>query len=274
MTTQQDVIQQACRGSDYRLSLFRPHEIDALRDRIITKTRRGDHVPFVRCIVRDKDVQLRPEEVVRQLYATRLITEYGYPKDRITMDYKVSFVLEEKTADIAILDKDHTDAAHIIVEVRNPGLIQGKSRLRSYCNAAGAPIGVWTNGRQISYYSLTDPGYFEPITDIPNVNQSLSDVLGERFTLKDLVIRDRVAAERKSLKDTIIEIENEVLANSGVDVFEEVFKLIFAKLYDEFLSRMDKAAVNHFLHQESNSPISAQEDTPAIDESNTRAIAF
>ena len=69
-----------------------------------------------------------------------------------------------------------------------------------------------------------------------------------------------------------MEIENEVLANSGVDVFEEVFKLIFAKLYDEFLSRTDKAAVGHLLHQGSNSSISAQDDTPAMDDSNTQTV--
>jgi type I restriction enzyme M protein len=28
-------------------------------------------------------------------------------------------------------------------------------------------------------------------------------------------------------------MEDEVLANAGVDVFEEAFKLIFTKLYDE-----------------------------------------
>ena len=28
-------------------------------------------------------------------------------------------------------------------------------------------------------------------------------------------------------------MEDEVLANAGVDVFEEVFKLVFTKLYDE-----------------------------------------
>ncbi|MCL6459938.1 MAG: hypothetical protein K6T85_18235, partial [Gorillibacterium sp.] len=33
---------------------------------------------------------------------------------------------------------------------------------------------------------------------------------------------------RKSLKDLILEMEDEVLANAGVDVFEEVFKLIFS----------------------------------------------
>jgi len=35
-------------------------------------------------------------------------------------------------------------------------------------------------------------------------------------------------------------LEDEVLANAGVDVFEEVFKLIFTKLYDEHQSKTDK----------------------------------
>jgi type I restriction enzyme M protein len=37
-----------------------------------------------------------------------------------------------------------------------------------------------------------------------------------------------------------LSLEDEVLANAGVDVFEEVFKLIFTKLYDEHQSRLDK----------------------------------
>ena len=44
---------------------------------------------------------------------------------------------------------------------------------------------------------------------------------------------DALIKERKSLKSLIVEMEDEVLANAGVDVFEEVFKLIFTKLYDE-----------------------------------------
>ena len=46
--------------------------------------------------------------------------------------------------------------------------------------------------------------------------------------------------ERKSLKDLILEMEDEVLANAGVDVFEELFKLIFTKLYDEMQSGRNK----------------------------------
>ena len=35
-------------------------------------------------------------------------------------------------------------------------------------------------------------------------------------------------------------MEDEVLANAGVDVFEELFKLIFTKLYDEMESGRNK----------------------------------
>ncbi|MCV6607867.1 MAG: SAM-dependent methyltransferase, partial [Campylobacterales bacterium] len=81
-----------------------------------------------------------------------------------------------------------------------------------------------------------DPNYFEDITDIPNVNQELSDILNEKFTIEDLIKKDKLVNERKSLRDLILEMEDEVLANAGVDVFEEMFKLIFTKLYDEWLS--------------------------------------
>ena len=136
---------------------------------------------------------------------------------------------------------------YIIVELKKPKLLDGKNQLRSYCNATGAPIGVWTNGEKISLYHRKDPNFFEDITDIPKANQSLADILSERFTLKNLILKDKIANERKSLKDIILEMENEVLANAGVDVFEEVFKLIFTKLYDEYLSQKDKSVINHFL---------------------------
>ena len=35
-------------------------------------------------------------------------------------------------------------------------------------------------------------------------------------------------------------MEDEVLASAGVDSFEEIFKLIFTKLYDELICANDK----------------------------------
>ena len=247
--TQPGIIQTILKDSDYHLALFTEGEIEALEQRVSWKTTRGKKTPFITCVVRNKDVQLKPEEVVRQLYADRLIAEYGYPRKRLAFEYPVSFGREKKKADLVIFDKDRTDDAYIIVELKKPKLKEGKDQLRSYCHATGAPIGVWTNGDQISHYHRKDPNHFEDITDIPKESQRLEDILSERFTLKDLIVKDKLANERKSLKDIILEMEDEVLANAGVDVFEEVFKLIFTKLYDEFLSQEDKGVINYFLNQ-------------------------
>lgn len=247
--TQTDILQSILKDSNYNLSLFSDEEIEALRKKAFTKEARGKETPFINCIVRDKDIQLKPEEVVRQLYAARLIEQYGYPKKRLAFEYAVTFGREKKSADIVIFDKDRTDTAYIVVELKKPKLKDGKNQLRSYCNATGAPIGVWTNGEKISHYHRKDPNYFEDITDIPKGNQTLKDILSERFTLRDLIIKDKIANERKSLKDIILEMEDEVLANAGVDVFEEVFKLIFTKLYDEFGSKKDKDIIEYHLDQ-------------------------
>ncbi len=270
--TQPDVIQTILKDSNYHLSLFREDEIEDLRGGIIVKTTKGKEAPFVRCIVRDKEVQLKPEEIVRQLYATRLINRYGYPGKRLSFEHAVNFGKEKKKADIVIFDKDRPDTAYMIVELKKPKLKDGKSQLRSYCNATGAPIGIWTNGEQISHYHRKDPNYFEDITDIPKAEQSLQDILSERFTLKDLVIRDKLANERKSLKDIILELEDEVLANAGVDVFEEVFKLIFTKLYDEFLSRKDKDLLNYYTRQVTNTAVHDQRAPYYLDGKDFEAL--
>ena len=258
--TQPDIIQSILKDSNYHLDLFKDDEIESLRERIVTKTTRGKKTAFVNCVVRDKEIQLKPEEIVRQLYAARLIKEYGYTKKRLAFEYPVNFGREKKSADIVIFDKDRLDAAYIIVELKKPKLKDGKNQLRSYCNATGAPIGVWTNGEKISHYHRKDPNYFEDITDVPKATQGLKDILSERFTLRELVIKDKLANERKSLKDIILEMEDEVLANAGVDVFEEVFKLIFTKLYDEYLSRDDKNLLNYFLKQVTKTAV--HEPTP------------
>ena len=88
--------------------------------------------------------------MVRQLYAAKLINQYGYPKQRLAFEHPVNFGRQTKRADIVIFDKDRPDTPYIIVELKKSKLQDGKNQLRSYCNATGAPIGVWTNGEQIS----------------------------------------------------------------------------------------------------------------------------
>jgi len=244
-----NTLQEILKGSNHRLSLFSDAETEALRKKTTVKKPQEKGAVTVKCVVRDKNIKLTPEEVVRQLYAAQLLKKYGYPKSRLAFEHPVTFGRETKRADIVIFDKDRPDTPFVVVEIKKPKLEDGKRQLRSYCNATGAPVGVWTNGEKISHYHRKDPNYFEDITDIPRANQSLEDVISERFTLKDLIIRDKISNERKSLKDIIKEMEDEVLANAGVDVFEEVFKLIFTKLYDEVMSRGDREVINHLVGQ-------------------------
>ncbi|MDE0555773.1 MAG: N-6 DNA methylase [Candidatus Poribacteria bacterium] len=257
---QSDIIQTILKDSNYRLDLFNTPEIQDLHQKI-----EGAEKPFIYCPIRRKAVQLKPEELIRQLYAARLLKRYRYPKERVRFEHLVNFGRERKRADIVILDKDRPDTPYIIVEVKKPKLQDGKDQLRSYCNATGAPIAVWTNGQQISHYHRKDPNYFEEITDIPNADQTLADILNERFTLKNLILKDKLATERKLLKDIILELEDEVLANAGVDVFEEVFKLIFTKLYDEFKSQDDKMFINRLLRQRINTAIQETDSTYEVE---------
>lgn len=234
------------RDSNYKIDLFSDKEKKDLEKRITYRETKNVKTPYITCLKRDKEIKLTPEEIVRQLFLGRLVDKYQYPLDRIQVEYGVQFGVETKRADIVIVDKDKPNTVYIIVELKKPKLKEGKEQLKSYCHATGSPIGVWSNGNQISYYHRKDPNYFEDITDIPNANQKLADIIGEKFTWDDLLKKDKLISEKKSLKDLIIEMEDEVLANAGVDVFEELFKLIFTKLYDELCSANDKRRILEF----------------------------
>ena len=76
--------------------------------------------------------------------------EYRYAAGRNQLETPIHFDREVKRDDIAIMDKDQPMVPYIIVYLKKPKLTDGKEQLKSYCNATGAPIGVWTNGEQIS----------------------------------------------------------------------------------------------------------------------------
>jgi len=228
-------------NSAYSLSLFSKQEIDFIEANIKEKETKKGVEPYFYCQVRFKEIKLTPEEVVRQLYLYKLINHYQYSTNRIKLEYPVNFGRETKRADIVIMDKLDPNVAYILVEVKKPKAKDGRDQLKSYCHGTGATMGVWTNGESITYHHRKNPNYFEDIPEIPKATEKLEDILQRPFKMADLVREDKLKESGKSLKDLVQEMENEVLANAGVDVFEEVFKLIFAKLYDEYLGANDES---------------------------------
>lgn len=193
---------------------------------------------YVTCLVRNKEVIAKPEELVRQLWLQRLHVFYKYPLARLAVEYPITFGRDSsKRADIVVMDADRPTVPYIVVEVKQPKYKDGREQLRSYCHATGAPLAVWGNGTQTITWHRKNPNYFVEIPDLPDSSQTIDDVAGKPWTIDTLLElekkREAEDSGARSLKQLIEDMENEVLANAGVDVFEEVFKIIFTKLYDE-----------------------------------------
>ena len=149
------ILADIIKKSDYKLTQFDDSTVDAIEQNIVEKNGKV----YIKCLVRNKDVKLTPEEIVRQLYIYKLVHEYGYPIERMELERVITFGREKKRADIVVFNKTHITSEEIIVELKKPKLKDGKEQLKSYCNATGAIIGVWTNGNQISYYHRKDPNF-------------------------------------------------------------------------------------------------------------------
>jgi len=228
----QSKIKKIFSASDVRhgLSLFNMKEIKDV-EKLITEQ---DGKYLIKCQIKDKLKNAKPEEIVRQLWVYRLITEYGYPKERIDIERVIYFGSRDSgLADIVVLHEDLTHP-YIIFEVKRPRRRDGKEQLISYCNAEGAPIGVWSNGNEMVRLHREEPNIFTEIPRIPKVSETLRDILTKRWTIDWLIKNDELKKGKTTLKKILLDLEELVLGNSGVDPFEEIFKLIYAKLYDEW----------------------------------------
>lgn len=224
----------------HRLTLFRAEDVEWLETQLFEKNGRS----YLKCLGSDKDRPAKPEEIVRQLWIKRLLEEYHYPKARLRIEHAVWFGsgVSDKSADIVVMQTDG-EHPYIIFEVKKPKRKDGLQQLKSYCNAEGSPIGAWSNGEELVVLHREEPNVFSQISSLPTVGQTLQDVITEQWTIDKLTEENRLVKERLSLKKIILDLEDLVLANAeGIDdSFDEVFKLIYAKLYDEWAATNDPA---------------------------------
>lgn len=170
-----------------------------------------------------------PEEIVRQLWVYKLIHQYDYKADEIELEKSVQFGTEvgTKAADIIVYTESTKVTPKIIVECKKPKRKDGIEQLKSYMNAKGAPVAVWSNGADSIILYRPYPAQFDDtLFDIPKRGQAPKDVLEASKTLLQL-------KKDFNFKKIIQDLEELVLADSGKDEFNEIFKLIFAKIWDE-----------------------------------------
>ena len=150
-------------SNTHSLKLFSPDEIKGLEGRVFPRNTKKGKEYAVKCLVREKDIRLTPEEVVRQLYAHRLVERYGYPLSRLAFEFPVFFGRDAKRADIVVRDKDDLNVPYIIVETKKPNGKDGREQLKSYTLATGATMAVWTNGESITFHQRKNSNSFEDI---------------------------------------------------------------------------------------------------------------
>jgi type I restriction enzyme M protein len=210
----------------------------------------------------------------------KLITEYGYAKELIDVEVGVHMgraTEHDKRADIVVYEDTAKTTWYIVVEVKQAAVKSdkeiraAKEQLSDYCLTKGASIAVLCNGGNVEefFYNRENKNNktqtLEKLSYLPKATQTLSDVLNVHYTLKNLLENDEL--QYKTLKQIVKGLEDIVMANSGADAFEEVFKLIFTKLYDEFLSREDADAIAVLLQQ-------AKQTLLQIDDKNFRQLEF
>ncbi|GMB96768.1 N-6 DNA methylase [Helicobacter sp. NHP22-001] len=231
-----------------QIKYFSSRAIQALEERLIATTDKNGNTSYkVSCLARHKEVALKPEEVIRQLFIDQLVQEYGYPIERIKAEHLINFGRSANNrADVVVLDETK-QSVYIVIELKSPQFQEGIAQVKSYANATGAPLCAWCNGNNLMVWQRKEPNTFTEMLYLPSVDQDIRDIFNEHFTYIDLQKQDILQSNRVSLKDKILLIEDDVLANSGENAFEEVFKLIFAKLYDELQAyRYDEEKIKEY----------------------------
>lgn len=177
----------------------------------------------------DETGKSNPEEIVRQLWVYKLLNHYEYKPEELELEKSVHFGTEvnTKAADIVVYTDATKQTPKIIIEVKKPKRKDGIEQLKSYLNAEGSPVGVWSNGSDSIILFRPYPANFDDtLTDLPKRGQEPKDVLEAKRTLAHL-------KRSFNFKKIVQDLEELVLADSGKDEFNEIFKLIFAKIWDE-----------------------------------------
>lgn len=215
--------------ADYGLNLFASHEQNAL-----DLWKRGEKL-YLHCRLRQKKVLAKPEEVVRQLTLKRLL-DMGYLPGQMSLEVavKMGSTVHSKAADIVIYREETLRLTpYIIIELKRPKRKDGIDQLESYMNATGVPFGWWLNGKDALVRYREEPNIFSSIDRLPNAGETIDDVRAPR--------RKQDLEPLVDLRGLVELLEERVLANAGVSAFDEIFKLIFAKLFDEHIHGDDEA---------------------------------
>lgn len=184
------------------------------------------------CLKRLKWLRAKPEEVVRQMFLIWIRDTLKYSLARVQVEWAVQRGedAEKERTDITIFSDDACTDPFIVFELKKPNSKEGLEQLRSYLRWTGCFFGCWSNGSDHTFQLKEEEKAnkavkFRDIARLPKHGETLDDIL-KPLTFAELkpIVDMRALIER---------LEHDVLSSAGVNAFDELFKLFFAKLHDE-----------------------------------------
>ena len=194
--------------------------------------------PLVRA--KNKWLKLTPEEQVRQEYVLILHQHYGFAFDQ--MDQEVSVSRSKRgtgraRADLVVWrsakDKAENKKPYIIIEckaqqvgIREEDYFQGFN----YASYIKAKFFVTTNLKETKFFKVSDGDQaesFEPIVDIPNAQEILSDK-----KVQELLEKTK-AFTREEFSQLLFKCHNIIRNNDKLSpeaAFDEISKILFMKI--------------------------------------------
>lgn len=197
---------------------------------------------FVSDYISGAKVRATPEELEAvQVFAHRLVEDYGYSKSQIQTrpQYRVRIRPsdQEKSypVDIAVFNsaKKTEDELFMVVECKKKERKDGEHQLRLYMDMSAAQVGVWFNGDEHIYlrkvHHKDGKRTYEPLPNIPRKGQRIEDI--GLYKRKDLNKPSNLKAVFRDLRNHLAGMTTGITRDEALA--QEIINVLFCKILDE-----------------------------------------
>jgi type I restriction enzyme M protein len=197
---------------------------------------------YIADYISGQPVKATPEELEAvQVFARRLVEDYGYPKEHIQTrpQYRVRKHPsdEEKSypVDIAVFrsSKKIEDNLFMVVECKKKTRKDGVAQLKLYLDMSPAEIGVWFNGTEHEYlhkvHHKDGSRTYDPLPNIPRFHQRIEDI--GLFKRKDLKKPSNLKAVFRDIRNHLAGMTTGITRDEALA--QEIINILFCKLLDE-----------------------------------------
>lgn len=202
----------------------------------------GPREKFLTDFISGEEVRTTPEELQAvQIFARRLVEDYGYNKDQIQThpQYRVRKRPSDEDrsypVDIAVfVDGERTeDKLKMIIECKKQNREDGEHQLRLYMDMSAAEVDVWFNGREHLYlrkiHHKNGHRTYETLPNIPRNGQRIEDI--GLYNRKDLIRLSNLKAVFRDIRNHLAGMTTGVTRDESLA--QEIVNVLFCKLLDE-----------------------------------------